>query len=90
MEAHVVHAVIHNGQVAIQEPIPDTWEGQVVKLVPLTPDDPMPDLERRLAELHGPGPMELDPEERERIAAELCELNKISVAAMNRLTETTP
>ena len=86
----MVHALIHNGQVEVQGPIPDTWEGQVVKIMPLTPDDPIPDLERRLADLHALGPVEIDPDERERVAAELRELNKISVAATSRLTGTTP
>jgi hypothetical protein len=34
-----------------------------VKILPLTPDDPMPDLEERLAALRALGPMEFDPGE---------------------------
>jgi hypothetical protein len=81
----VIEAIIHNGQVEVQTPIPEAWEGQTVKIVPLTPDDPLPDLERRLAELHAMGPVEFDTDERRFVERELEELNRQSTAAMNRL-----
>jgi hypothetical protein len=67
----MVQARIHKGKVEVQDPIPPTWEGQIVKIVPLTPDDPLPDLDRLLAELHALGPMEYEPGEREAIEREL-------------------
>ncbi|MCY2993153.1 MAG: hypothetical protein NTY19_35510 [Planctomycetota bacterium] len=42
----------------------------------------MPNLEERLAALHGLGPAEFEPGEREQMEAELEELNRISAAAM--------
>ena len=51
----------------------------------MTPDDPLPDLEERLAALHALGPMEFDPGERERIEAALAELDHISNADMERV-----
>ena len=82
----MIHALVHNGQVEVQEPIPDSWEGQFVKIIPLTPDEPFPNLDERLARLHELGRMEYEPDERERIVAELEELNKLSTAAMDRIT----
>ena len=86
----VVHALVHNGRIEVQGPIPDSWEGHMVKIVPLTPDEPLPDIERRLAELHALGPMEFDPAEREIMARELEGMNQISLRAMNHVTGTTP
>jgi hypothetical protein len=74
----VIEAIIHNGQVEVQVPIPESWEGQTVKIVPLTPDDPLPDLDRRLEELHAMGPMEFDEDERRIVERELEELNRQS------------
>ncbi len=74
----MVHAIIQNGHVEVQEPIPEAWEGQSVKIEPLTPDDPLPDIEARLAALHQLGPVELDPDERARMDDELKALNEIS------------
>ena len=62
----------------MKEPIPAAWEGQMVNISPTIPDDPLPDLEKRLAALHALGPIELDPDEREFIAALLEELNRVS------------
>jgi hypothetical protein len=39
----------------------------LIHLPVLTPDDPLPDLEARLAALHRLGPAEFDPGEREQI-----------------------
>ena len=47
----MIRARVHLGRVEIQEPIPEEWEGQFVKILPMTPDDPQPDLEERLAAL---------------------------------------
>jgi hypothetical protein len=81
----LVHAIIQNGQIEVQEPIPDAWEGQMVKIVPLTPDDPIPDLEARLAALHALGPVELDADERARIDAELKALDEVSKKDLLRI-----
>ena len=51
---------------------------QLGSAVPLTPDDPLPDLERCLADLHDLGPMEYLPGEREMIEHELQTLNRLS------------
>ena len=78
----MVHAVIHNGQIEPQGPIPESWEGQTVRLVPLTPDDVLADLESRLAALHAMGPVELDADERANIRRELEVLNELSKQVM--------
>jgi hypothetical protein len=78
----MIQALIRQGRVEVQDPIPASWEGQTVNLVPLTPEDPLPDLEARLAALHRLGPVEFEPGEREQIAAELEELNRVSAAAL--------
>ena len=54
----------------------------LVKILPMTPDDPLPDLEERLAALHAMGPMEFEPGERELITGALVELDRLSKAAM--------
>jgi hypothetical protein len=54
----MIRAAVRQGRLEIQDPIPEEWEGQSVKIVPLTPDDPQPDLEERLAALQALGPVE--------------------------------
>ena len=78
----MIQALIHEGRVELQEPIPASWEGQTVHIVPLIPDDPLPDLEERLTALHRMGPAEFEPGEREQIGAQLEELDRVSAAAM--------
>jgi hypothetical protein len=81
----MVQAVIHRGRVKVTDPIPAEWEGQAVKITPVSPDDPMPDLEQRLAALHALGPMEFAAGEKELIAAARAELDAAGKAAMNTL-----
>ncbi len=78
----MIRARIYQGCVEVQEPIPEEWEGQLVKILPMTPDDPVPALEERLAALHAMGPMEFEPGERELITGALVELDRLSKAAM--------
>lgn len=54
--------------------------------MPLTPDDPHPDLDQRLAALHALGAVELDQDEKERIAAKLDEIDQISKEQMSGIT----
>jgi hypothetical protein len=86
----MIRARVHKGRVELQDPIPDEWEGQSVKIVPMTPDDPIPDLEERLAALHALGPVEYDPGEREAIAQLLAEQDRISRAAMKEIEDSQP
>ena len=79
----MIHGRIHQGRIELQSPIPGSWEGQFVKILPLTPDDPLPDLESRLTELHEMGPIEYEPGERELIEKELKEMNRISKEAVD-------
>ena len=60
--------------------------GDVVKITPLSPDDPIPDLEERLAALHALGPMQFEPGEQEAIAADMAQLNALSKAAIDRMS----
>jgi hypothetical protein len=39
----MIQAQVHEGRIEVQEPIPTSWEGQTIKIMPLTPDDPLPD-----------------------------------------------
>jgi len=70
----MIQARIHLGAVEVIDPIPAEWEGRIVNLLPLTPDDPIPDLDERLATLEALGPAEFEPGEREQIAAAMSEL----------------
>ncbi|GEM_PF-5704211 len=81
----MVQARIEQGRVEVREPIPAEWEGQLVKITTMTPDDPLPDLEERLVALHALGPMEFDPGEAESIAGALAELNAAGMIAMDAL-----
>lgn len=74
----MIRAEIRRGRIIAREPIPPEWEGQEVKVVPLTPDDPIPDLEERLAAFRALGPMEYEEGEREAIEKELAEFNEFS------------
>jgi hypothetical protein len=56
-----------------------------VKIVPLTPDDPLPHLEERLAALEALGPMEFEPGERELAGQVLGELDRLSRDAMRKI-----
>jgi hypothetical protein len=86
----LIQARIHQGHIEVQEPIPEEWEGQLVKIVPMTPDDPLPDLEDRLAALHAMGPMEFEPGERELIAAAIKDLDRISKEPLQTLGDSQP
>jgi hypothetical protein len=81
----MVKARIHGGRVELQDPLPEAWDGQIVKLVPLTPEDPNPDLQQQLAALHALGPMEFEPGERQEITRALAELDQVSKEAMDHL-----
>ncbi len=81
----MIQARINHGVVEVQDPIPESWEGQLVKLVPLTPDDPIPNLEELLAEIHALGPTEWEPGEREEIERSLKEMDELSKKQMEKL-----
>lgn len=81
----MVQARIHQGRIELESPIPAEWEGQRVKILPLTPDDPIPDLEERLAALQMLGPMEFDPEEHELIDRALAQLDRMSREAIHNI-----
>ena len=86
----MIRGRVHQGRVELQDPIPEEWEGQSVKIVPMTPDDPLPDLEERLAALEALGPMEFEPGERELTARLLAEQDRISRAAMQAIADSQP
>src|SRR5437660_11733746 len=86
----MIRGLVQHGRIEVQEPIPAEWEGQLVKIAPLTPDDPMPDLEQTLAALHALGAMELEPEERDAIAGALAELNALGKAEMDAISGSKP
>ena len=86
----MIRARVHQGCVEIQDPIPEEWEGQFVKILPLTPDDPQPDLEERLVASRLLGPMEFEPGERELAANLLAERDRLSREAMQRITSSHP
>lgn len=86
----MLQARIHQGRVEVQDPIPKEWEGQLVKILPLTPDDPLPDLEDRLAALQALGPMEFEPGEQELIGQVLGELDRFSRDAMQKIVGSQP
>ena len=86
----MLQARIHEGRVEVQDPIPKEWEGQLVKILPLTPDDPLPDLEERLAALQALGPMEFEPEERELAGQVLGDLDRLSRDAMRQIVGSQP
>lgn len=86
----MIQALIQQGRVEIREPIPPEWEGQLVKITTMTPDDPLTDLEERLAALHALGPMEFEPGERACIANALAELNQASKAALEAIAGSKP
>lgn len=78
----MIQAQIRQGRVEIQDAIPASWEGQTVHIVPLTPDDPLPDVAERLAALHRLGPAEFEPGEREQMEAAIERLTRASVLAI--------
>jgi hypothetical protein len=82
----MIQARINHGRVEVQDPIPEEWEGQLVKITPLTPDDPQPDLEERLSALAALGPVEFEPGERETAAQAVREMDRISRDAMQKIT----
>lgn len=76
----MIRAKVRQGRIEIQDPIPDEWEGRLVKILPLTPDDPPPDLEECLAMLEVLGPSEFDPGERELAARLTAEQDRLSIS----------
>jgi hypothetical protein len=87
MAIAMIQARIHHGRIEPQDPIPEEWEGQLVKILPLTPDDPFPDLEACLAALDALGPMEFDPGEQELAVQTLAEMDRLSRLAMQNLVD---
>jgi len=81
----MIQARVRQGRVECEEAIPEDWEGQLVKVLPMTPDDPRPDLEERLAALHAMGPMEFELGEREIMMHGLAALEHLSLAAMHAI-----
>jgi hypothetical protein len=61
-----------------------------VKILPMTPDDPGPELEERLATLRALDPMEFEPGERELAARRLAEQDRLSRAAMQGIARSAP
>ncbi len=86
----MIRARVKQGRVEIEEPIPDEWEGQLVKILPMTPDDPQPDLDERLAALDALGPTEFEPGERELVTQLLAEQDRLSRAAMQAIMDSRP
>jgi hypothetical protein len=78
---------VEHGRIELASALPEEWEGQAVKIEPCTPDDSLPDLDRRLAALHAMGAMEYEPGERERIAHALAAMNEVSRAQMQVLAD---
>ena len=81
----MIIARIKKGRVQVQDPIPKEWEGHMVKIMPLTPDDPLPDPEEWLATMKALGPMEYEPGEKEMIEKGLAELDRISKEQMKKV-----
>jgi hypothetical protein len=86
----MVQARIHHGRIEVQDPIPEEWEGQLVKVMPLTPDDPLTDVEERLAALAALRPMEFEPGEREVAQRALGEMDRLGREAMERIAGNPP
>jgi len=86
----MIQARVRQGRVEIQDPIPEEWEGLAVKILPLTPDNPLPDLEERLAALQALGPTEFEPGERELAARLLADQDRVSRDAMQRIADGQP
>ena len=86
----MIRALVHQGSVEVQDPMPVEWEGQFVKILLLTPDDPQPALEERLAVLQKLGPMEFDPGEQEEAVRLMTEQDRLSRSAMQRTASNLP
>ena len=83
----MIQARIHQGRIEVNEPIPQSWEGWLVRIIPSTPDDPSPDLEQSLAVLHALGPVEWEADERELIEREWAAMDRVSKDQMAHLGE---
>lgn len=86
----MILAHVRGGRIEADEPIPAGWEGQAVQIVPLESDEPIPDLEERLAALDALGPTEYEPGEQEMIAAALAEQKRLSLAKMQAFLDRYP
>jgi hypothetical protein len=80
----MIQARVRKGCLEVQDPIPEEWEGLPVKILPLAPDDPQPDLEERLAALQALGPTEFEPGERELAPRLLAEQDCLSREAKQK------
>ena len=78
---------VQGGRIELDVLLPESWEGQFVKIAPCTPDDPVPDLEARIAALHALGPMEYDPGEKEAIEEVLESMDELGREQMRRLAD---
>lgn len=88
----MIRARIQNGRLKLLGRIPKSWEGCVVTIQPadeedLTPDEPIPDLEEKLAALRALLPAQWAPGEREQFERDLKEMDRISREKMERLAD---
>lgn len=83
----MVFGRIQHGQIELAAALPEAWEGQLVRIEPCTPDDALPDLEQRLAELLALGPMEFEPGEREEMERYWRELDELGRQEMQHLMD---
>ena len=81
----MIRGRVLRGRVEVEETIPQSWEGQEVKIMPLTPDDSLPELDEWLKTLDAMGPMEYEPGERELIERELSALDERSRESVARM-----
>jgi hypothetical protein len=86
----MIQGHIHHGRVEVSAGIPPEWEGHPVQIIPLTPDDPIPDLEERLKALDAMGPMEWEPGEKELVSKALQELDALGLDEMKRIMGNLP
>ena len=78
-------AKIRDGRIEADEPMPDSWEGLSVQILPLPLEALADDLEQRLKALHELGAAEFEDGEEERIREALTEMDRRSREDISRL-----
>src|SRR5437870_3827061 len=89
-ESKMIVGRVEHGHIQLAAALPAEWEGQTVKIAPCTPDDTLPDMERRLAALHALGPMEFEHGERETNEQAIATMNELSRVQMQYLADRLP
>ena len=91
----MIRAVYRNGKIEPLGGVPAEWEENEELTIEMAerflgPDEPVSDIEQRLADLHALGPMEFEPGEREEMERIWKEMDELGLQETKRMLDRHP